>query len=280
MSESAEIPSIPLNSGDRIPLLGLGTWPMIGDECERAVATAIEQGYRLIDTAARYENEEAVGRGVVTSGIDREDCFVVTKLRGSEHGKDKARIAVESSLERLGLDYVDGYLIHWPLPRLDKYVESYATMIELRDAGLIRSVGVSNFKRSHVDRLIAETGVTPALDQIELSPAIARVETRKQLTDLGIVVQSWSPLGLDDDVPQSPVVRRLAETYGRTPGQVILRWHVQQGLVAVPKSADKDRQRENAAVFDFELTVDDFAALGTLDKGEQAAVDSDQHEEF
>ena len=229
-------PTRALADGGGIPLLGLGTWPMDDTEAAVAVAGAIGLGYRLLDTAAKYGNEAGVGRGIRDSGVPREQLYVTTKLRGSEQGAG-TRDALRASLDRLGLDYVDLYLIHWPLPRLDRYVESYEVMLELRQEGLVRSVGVSNFLPEHLDRL----PVPPAVNQIELSPTVARRALVAELDRRGIVPQAYSPLGRGRELAD-PVVTGLAERYGRTPAQVVLRWHVQQGYVAVPKSGDPGRQ--------------------------------------
>jgi 2,5-diketo-D-gluconate reductase A len=273
------IPAKRLNSGAEIPLLGLGTWPMNGDEAANAVATAILMGYRCIDTAAKYDNEASVGHGIAMAGVPRADLFVITKLRGSEQGYDKARTALRQSLDRLALDYVDLYLIHWPLPRLDRYVESYEAMIEMAGEGLIRSVGVSNFKPAHIDRIIAATGVVPAVDQIELSPIVTRKAIRPYLDEHGICIQAWKPL-VRGSVAAEPVVAELASKYDRTPAQIVLRWHVQQGIVAIPKTTNAARQHSNADIFDFELDPTEMEQLSALDRGEAAAVDSDVHEEY
>ena len=278
--EHLPIPTITLNTGHALPLLGLGTWPLNDDEAADAVATALDQGYRLIDTAARYGNEAGVGRGIAAAGLPRAELFVTTKLRGRDHGYAATKAALHRSLEALGLDYVDLFLIHWPLPRLDKYVESYRAILDLVGEGLVRSAGVSNFKRHHLQRLIDETGVAPAVDQIQLSPALPRAEIRAYLAEQGIATQGWSPLGRPEGVPDAPIVAALAAKYGRTPAQIILRWHVQQGISAIPKSADPRRQRENAAVFDFALEAGEIAALATLDVGEAAARNADTHEIF
>lgn len=274
------IPTTLLSSGHPMPLLGLGTWPLDDRASARAVESATGLGYRLVDTASRYENEVGVGQGLAASGVDRAELFVTTKLRGADQGYDATRDALHASLDRLGLDYVDLYLIHWPLPRLDRYVESYRAMIDLAAEGLVRSIGVSNFREHHLDRLIAETSHVPAVNQIQLSPALARTNLRRYLTDRGITVEGWSPLGQEEGVLTEPVIQEIAAAHGRSPGQVVLRWHVQQGIVTIPKSASPERQRSNAEIFDFALTEDDMARIAGLDRGEDAARDSDEHEEF
>lgn len=278
--EQLRIPTIALNTGHALPLLGLGTWPLNDAEAAEAVASALAQGYRLVDTAARYGNEAGVGRGIAAAGLPRAALFVTTKLRGRDHGYRETKDALRRSLEALGLDYVDLFLIHWPLPRVDRYVESYRAILDLAGEGLVRAAGVSNFKRHHLQRLIDETGVVPAVDQIQLSPALPRPAIRAYLADQGIATQAWSPLGRPEGVPEAPLVAQLAAQYGRTPAQIILRWHVQQGISAIPKSADPGRQRENAAVFDFALEAGEVAALAALDVGEAAARDADTHEIF
>lgn len=280
MSQPFAVPTRPLNTGWEIPLLGLGTWPLSDDRAADAVRTGLELGYRLIDTAAAYGNEAGVGRGISDSDVPRSDVVVTTKLRGADHGYEQTKAALHGSLERLGLDYVDIYLIHWPLPQQDKFVESYRAMLAMRGEGLIRSVGVSNFTKAHIERLDRETGVLPAVNQIQLSPAMPRTAMHTYLEKHGIVTQSYSPLGRTEGVHKASVVRELAARLGRTPEQVILRWHVQQELVAIPKSADRERQRANLQVFDFELTPEDLSRLRALDRGERSGVDPDVHEEF
>ncbi len=280
MNQPPTVPTRPLNTGGQIPLIGLGTWPMDDAEATKAVRSALQQGYRLVDTAAKYGNEVGVGRGLRESGVPRSELVVTTKLRGADHGYDATKGALHASLRRLGLDYVDLYLIHWPLPRQDRYLESYRAMLAMRGEGLIRSVGVSNFTKAHIERLDAETGVLPAVNQIQLSPALPRTALHTYLEKHGIVTESYSPLGRDQQVHKAPVVRELAQRYDRTPEQIILRWHVQQELVAIPKSADPERQRANLAVFDFELSPGDMSRLRGPGLGESAAVDSDRHEEF
>jgi 2,5-diketo-D-gluconate reductase A len=280
VNQPITVPTRPLNTGGQIPLIGLGTWPMDDNQAAAAVRSGLRLGYRLVDTAAKYGNEIGVGRGLRESGIPRSEVVVTTKLRGADQGYDTTKAALHASLDRLGLDYVDIYLIHWPLPRLERYLDSYRAMLALRGQGLIRSVGVSNFTKAHIARLDRETGVLPAVNQIQLSPALPRTALRTYLEKHGIVTQSYSPLGRKEGAHQAPVVRELAQRYGRTPEQVILRWHVQQELVAIPKSADPRRQRANLDVFDFALSPEDMSRLRALDRGESAAVDPDRHEEF
>ena len=270
------IPALPLAGGGSIPQLGLGTWPLDDAEVEKAIVVAAEIGYRHVDTAVKYANEVGVGRGLARSGLAREDWFVTTKLDGTYQGDDRAVAGLDDSLARLGLDYVDLLLIHWPLPQRDQYVSTWETFIRLRDAGKARAIGVSNFKPAHIDRLIAETGVTPSVNQIQLSPAIPRREQRAYDSEHGIVTESWSPIGGTGDLLAEPVLARLAEKHGRTPGQIVLRWHVQNGLVAIPKSRNPERMAENLSVFDFELDADDLDALDALDEGPDAGVDSDR----
>jgi len=273
---TTSIPSLPLHDGGSIPQLGLGTWPLDDGEVEQAVVAAAGIGYRHVDTAAKYGNEVGVGRGLAASGVPRDEWFVTTKLDGGYQGDDRAIAGLDASLQRLGLDYVDLLLIHWPLPQRDLYVSTWETFIRLREAGKARAIGVSNFKPAHIDRLIAETGVVPAVNQIQLSPAIPRREQREYDNEHGIVTESWSPIGGSGDLLSEPVLRRLADKHGRTPGQIVLRWHVQNGLVAIPKSRNPQRMAENLAVFDFELDGEDLAQLDTLDEGPDAGVDSDR----
>ena len=273
---TSSIPSFPVGDGVSIPQIGLGTWPLDDAEVEQAVVAAAGIGYRHIDTAVKYGNETGVGRGLARSGVPREEWFVTTKLDGVYQGEDRAVSGLDDSLQRLGLDYVDLLLIHWPLPQRDQFVSTWETFIRLREAGKARAIGVSNFKPAHIDRLIAETGVVPAVNQIQLSPAIPRHEQRAYDAEHGIVTESWSPIGGTGDLLAEPVLGRLADKHGRTPGQIVLRWHVQNGLVAIPKSRNPERMAENIAVFDFELDSDDLDALGTLDEGPDAGVDSDR----
>lgn len=280
MNQPPAVPTRPLNTGWAIPLLGFGTSPMNDAEAATAVRSALELGYRLIDTAARYGNESGVGRGIRESGVPREEVMVTTKLRGADHGYNSTKTALHASLERLGLDYVDLYLIHWPLPKQGKYVESYRAMLSLRAQGLIRSAGVSNFTKAHIEQLDAETGVLPAVNQIQLSPATPRTALRAYLEKYGIATESWSPLGRRESLHEAPLIRELAQRYDKTPEQIILRWHVQHDLVAIPKSSDPERQKSNMAIFDFELSPEDLTRMRALDQGTAAVVDPDEHEEF
>lgn len=250
-----------LNDGTVLPGLGLGTYPMDDAEAERAVAEAVAAGYRLVDSAANYGNEAGTGRGVRASGVPREEIVVTTKLPGRDHGYDETLRSFDASLKRLGLDHVDLYLIHWPLPRLGKYVESWKAMIKLREEGWVRSIGVSNFTAEHIDRLERETGVLPSVDQIEMHPLFPQEELRALLAAKGIAAQSWSPLGRGSDVLGDAAVRKVALAHGRTPAQVVLRWHVQSGAVPLPKSADPQRQRDNLDVFDIHLDPQEMASI-------------------
>lgn len=266
------IPSVQLNDGNSIPQLGYGTWPLRGEDAAVAVSTAIGLGYRHIDSARRYENEEGVGEGIRRSGVPRSEVFVTTKLDGEFQGDDRAIAGLRGSLELLGTDYVDLLLMHWPLPARGEFVSTWRSFEKLQAEGLVRSIGVSNFKPAHLDLLLAETDVVPAVNQIQLSPAIQRQEQRAYGTEHGIVTESWTPI---KGVLGAAVVEEVAEKHGRTPAQVVLRWHVQNGLVAIPKSADPERMAQNIAVFDFELDAGDVAKLDTLDDGPDAGVDSD-----
>lgn len=273
-----EAATITLNSGATLPRIGLGTWPLTGADAERAVVSGIEVGYRHLDTAAAYGNEKPVGAAVNSSGVARSELFVTSKIQGKDENSQDIRGALERSLEELGLDYLDLYLIHWPRPRLDRYIETFTAMLELADEGLIRTVGVSNFKPAHLERLISETGTVPAVNQIQLNTTLARVQTREYHARHGIVTQSWSPLGSDGSLLREPVIVALAEKYGRTPGQIALRWHVQQDIVALPKSVDPQRQAQNLDVFGFALDAAEIDDLTSLDRGEAAAHDADLEE--
>ncbi|GGX32599.1 aldo/keto reductase [Streptomyces chartreusis] len=273
------IPLHTLNDGTTIPAIGLGTWPMDDAQAERAVADALDLGYRLVDTATNYRNETGVGRGVAASGVAREEVVVTTKLPGRHHGYEETLASFEESRRRLDLAYVDLYLIHWPLPRVDKYVDSWRAMIELRESGLVRSIGVSNFTPEHIERLERETGVLPSVNQIELHPLFPQEELRAFHEGKGIVTESWSPLGRGTDLLDDPVVRGIAETLKVTPGQVVLRWHTQLGALPIPKSADRERQRANLDIFGFELDATQMAAVADR-AHRRLGGDPETHEEF
>jgi 2,5-diketo-D-gluconate reductase A len=273
------IPTHTLNDGTTIPALGLGTWPMDDTQAEQAVRTALEAGYRLIDTATNYRNETGVGRGVAGSGVPREEIVVTTKLPGRHHGYEETLASFEESRARLGLDHVDLYLIHWPLPRVDKYVGSWKAVIKLREEGLVRSIGVSNFTAEHIERLEKETGVLPSVNQIELHPFFPQDDLRAFHTGKGIVTESWSPLGRGTALQDDPVVVTVSEALGVTPGQVVLRWHLQLGALPIPKSSDPGRQRENLDVFGFELAPAQMEALADR-AHRRIGGDPETHEEF
>ena len=255
------IPTHTLNDGTRLPAVGLGTWPMSDAEAERAVAEALGLGYRLVDTATNYRNESGVGLGIARGGVPREEIVVTTKLPGRDHGYEETLASFEASRRRLGLEYVDLYLIHWPLPRVDRYVDSWRAMIKLREDGLVRCIGVSNFTPGHIERLEKETGVLPSVNQIELHPLFPQEEMRAFHTAKGIVTESWSPLGRGSDLLDDPALVSIAEDLGVTPGQVVLRWHIQLGAVPIPKSWDPGRQRANLDVFGFELDAGQMRAV-------------------
>jgi 2,5-diketo-D-gluconate reductase A len=269
-------PLITLNDGHTIPQLGLGTWPLDNGQVATAVVHALEAGYRHIDTAVKYGNEEGVGKGLRASGVDRHEVFVTTKLDGQFQGQDRAVAGLEGSLKRMRLDYVDLLLIHWPLPQRDEFISTWKTFERLQAEGKVRSIGVSNFKPAHLERLLAETDVVPAVNQIQLSPAITRAADREFDAKHGIVTESYSPLGGSGaSMLQAPILARLGEKYGKTPAQVVLRWHIEQGLVAIPKSGNPERMRQNLEIFDFALDPQDLAELAALDEGPGAGNDSD-----
>lgn len=269
-------PTVTLPHGAQMPRLGLGTWPMDDAAAEEVVAAAIESGYRLVDTAENYENERGVGRGLKASGVPRDELFVTTKFNKRWHGVDLAAEACERSADRLGVEYIDLLLIHWPNPQQDRYVQAWQGLARLLEGGRLRAIGTSNFKPAHLDRIIAETGVVPDVNQIQLSPTVTRESARAYHARHGIVTQSWSPIGGQrNDVLREPVVVEVAERHGRTPAQVVLRWHMDLGLTAVPKSSDPVRLGQNLHVFDFALSADEVAAISALDQGHAAGADSD-----
>ncbi len=269
-------PTAKLANGVEIPHIGLGTSPMDDRETERAVVFAIEAGFRLIDTAENYHNETGVGRGIRASGIARSDVVIVSKFNAQWHGIEGAQQAFAESAGRLGVEYIDLLLIHWPNPAQNRYVAAYRGMIELLEAGKIRALGLSNFKPAHIDRLIAETGVVPHLNQVQLNPWLPRVAEREYHAAHGIVTEAWSPLGRGGELLEAQPVVQAAQRHGKTPGQVILRWHVQQGVIPIPKSSNPQRLAENLAVFDFALSDDEMGAIATLDRKGEGLWDSDR----
>jgi 2,5-diketo-D-gluconate reductase A len=271
------IPDLILNTGAPIPQLGLGTSPLNDAQAADAVAAAAEAGYRHFDTATRYGNEAGVAEGMRRTGIDRADLFVTTKLDGEFQGGDLAIGGLEAALDRMRLDYVDLLLMHWPLPKRGQFVSTWHTFEKLHSDGRARAIGVSNFKPAHLDTLLAEASIVPAVNQIEINPFVPREEQRAYGAAHGILTASYSPLGGSGaGVLASPVITAIAERIGRTPGQVVLRWHVQNGLVVIPRSKRPERIAENAAVFDFELSDAELAELATLSRGPNAGVDSDR----
>ncbi|MEU7818911.1 aldo/keto reductase [Pseudonocardia sp. NPDC049154] len=273
------VPSLTMLDGREVPAVGFGTYPHAGDDSRTTAISALDAGYRLLDTALRYENEQGVGRAVREYDLPREDILVATKLAGRHHGYDETLKGFQESLDNLGLDYVDLYLIHWPLPRLDKYVDSWKAMIRLREEGLVRSIGVSNFTEAHLRRLVDETGVVPVMNQVEMHPYFPQAALREVHAELGVVTESWSPMGRGELLAE-PTVVRIAEAHGVTPAQAILRWHVQLGVVPIPKSADPERQRTNLDLFGFELSDDEVAALSALEPGRIWDQDPETYEEF
>lgn len=274
------IPMKTLNDGHQLPALGFGTYKLNGEDGINSIVSALESGYRLLDTALNYENEREVGEAIRRSGIPRDEIFVTTKLPGRHHGFDEALQSFEESRANLGLDYVDLYLIHWPLPRIDKYVDTFRAMLKLREDGLVRSVGVSNFTEDYLNRVISETGVTPAVNQIELHPRFPQGHLREFHARHDIVTESWSPLARGNDVREEPVVAAIAAEHGVTPTQVVLRWHVQLGAVPIPKSSSPERQRENFDVFGFELSHAEIASISSLESGRLWDGDPETNEEF
>jgi len=268
-------PTLALSGGTRMPQIALGTWPLDDEQAEKAILSAIEVGYRHVDTAENYQNERGVGRALAACGMPRADLFVTTKINAEWHGVAEAAEGLERNLERLGLDYVDLLLLHWPNPARDRYVHGWEGLIALREQGRARAIGVSNFKPKHLQRIMTETGVTPEVNQIERHPYLIRSAAVAFHAEHGIVTEGWSPLGRDNGLFEDPVVAGIAGEVGRSASQVLLRWAVQQGHAVAVKSKSRERQAENLAVFDFSLTSGQIADLDSLDSGEHKAVDSD-----
>jgi diketogulonate reductase-like aldo/keto reductase len=270
---SSQVPPIVLNNGVEMPQLGFGVWQVPDDEAEKAVATALESGYRSIDTAAIYGNEQGTGRAVAASGVPREDLFVTTKLWNAEQGYDSTLRAFDASLEKLGLEYVDLYLIHWPLPARDRYVDTYKAFEKILADGRARAIGVSNFLPEHLERLTAETSVIPAVNQIELHPHLQQHAAREYHAEQGIATEAWSPLGSGKGLLEVPAIVAIGRKHGRTPAQVVLRWHLQLGNIVIPKSVTPSRIKENIEVFDFQLDDEDLAAISALNEDRRTGPD-------
>jgi 2,5-diketo-D-gluconate reductase A len=268
------VPDVTLNNGVWMPQLGFGVFQVGNDEARAAVATALECGYRSIDTAALYGNEHGVGVAVRASGIPREELFVTTKLWNADHGAGRVLPAFERSLDKLGLDYVDLYLIHWPVPSRDRFVETWEAFQGLYAEGRLRAIGVSNFTPPQLTRLLEETAVVPAVNQVELHPGFQQPELRAFHREHGIATEAWSPLGQGAALTH-PVITRLAERHEKTPAQVVLRWHLDLGNVVIPKSVTPGRIRENFSVFDFALTAEDARQIAGLESGHRIGPDPD-----
>jgi 2,5-diketo-D-gluconate reductase A len=275
MSSSTEsVRRIPLAEDVEIPQLGFGVFQVPPEDTADVVGRALATGYRHIDTAAAYGNEAGVGEAIRASGLDRDEVFVTTKCFNSDHGYEEAGRALRASLERLGMESVDLYLIHWPVPSRDRYVDTWKAFVDARSEGLVRSIGVSNFQPDHLDRLVEETGVTPSVNQVELHPRLQQPGLRRKHAELGIVTEAWSPLA-QGEVLDDPAITEIAEAHGRTPGQVVIRWHLQIGNVVIPKSVTPERIRQNFEVLDFELSDEQMAAIEALDAGERTGPDPD-----
>lgn len=280
------IPQYTLNDGLQVPAIGFGTYSLKGEEGVKSIVSAMDAGYRLIDTAYNYENEATVGKAIKQSSVPREELLISSKLPGRYHAYDKALVAIQESLYRADLDYYDLYLIHWPNPKKDMYVEAWQALIEAKKRGYIRSIGVSNFLPEHSERLMKETGVAPSLNQIELHPFFDQTDQREQDAKYGIVNESWSPIGRGNDAVQDIVkddkILRIAEAHGKTPTQIILRWHIQLGSIPIPKASSLQHQQENIDIFDFELNAEEMQVISSFSRPDGRLWDQDpsEYEEF
>jgi 2,5-diketo-D-gluconate reductase A len=273
-TSTTRIPTVTLSDGELIPQLGFGVFQVPPKETTEAVTRALAAGYRHIDTAAAYRNEAGVGQAIHASGLERDEVFVTTKCFNDNHGHEEAKRALKASLHQLEMEHVDLYLIHWPVPSQDKYVETWQGFIELQQEGLVRSIGVSNFQAAHLERIIRETGVKPTVNQVELHPRFQQVGLRREHQELGIVTEAWSPLA-QGRVLDDPTITAIAEAHRKTPGQVVIRWHLQLGNVVIPKSVTPERIIENFDVIDFTLSANEMAAIDQLDAGERTGPDPD-----
>jgi 2,5-diketo-D-gluconate reductase A len=263
------VPEITLNDGTSIPQLGLGTYRLDDETAHRVVAEALEIGYRHIDTATIYKNEKGVGRAIRESGIPRDDLYITTKLWNGD--QPKARDAISSSLDRLGLEHVDLYLIHWPAPERGTYIDAWRSLEQFKADGWATSIGVSNFLVEHLDALAAVSSTVPVLNQVELHPLLQQVELRAELAKRGIATESWGPLGHGsvDLAVEAPILNGIAEAHGKSVAQVVLRWHIQEGLIVFPKTSHKERLLDNISLFDFELSADDMAGIRGCDRDQR-----------
>ncbi|MBZ9535065.1 aldo/keto reductase [Cytobacillus oceanisediminis] len=279
---STTIPQITLNDGLVIPAIGLGTYNLRGASGVQAITSAIDTGYRLLDSAFNYENEGALGEAVRRSTVSREQLFITSKLPGRHHQYDKALYTIQESLYRTKLDYYDLFLIHWPNPKTDLYVEAWQALIDAKKWGLIRSIGVCNFLPEHLERLKKETGVLPSINQVELHPFFSQKEQLAYDKENGIVTESWSPLGRANNVLENETIQQIAEAHGKSISQVILRWHTQLGALPIPKSSSPQRQRENIEIFDFTLTEEEMNKISSLTRADGRIADQDPavYEEF
>lgn len=277
-----KIPLITLNNGHLRPAIGMGTYQIRGGEGFNQLQAAIADGYRLFDSSTNYDNEGIVGKAIRHSGIPRSEFFISSKLPGKYHAYDEALTSIQESLARMGLDYFDAFLIHWPLPKRGKYVEAWKALVTAQKLGLIRTIGVSNFEPEHLDTIIEETGVTPALNQIEIHPYWVQERMVAENEKRGIQTEAWSPLGRGSAALKEPVIQTLAEKYQKSTGQIILRWHIDRGILPLPKSRNLAHQRENLAIFDFSLTPDEVKQINGLNKenGRIEGQDPNEYEEF
>jgi 2,5-diketo-D-gluconate reductase A len=268
-----DVPTVSLANGVEMPVLGFGTWPLDDREAERMVVAALDAGYRLFDTAEEYGNERGVGRAIRSSGLDPTELFVTTKFNRRWHGVEEVRQAWANSVERLGLDRVDLLLIHWPNPQHGRYVDAWRGMLRLLEDGMVRAIGVSNFTAAHLQRLLDETGVAPHVNQVQLNPRLPRPDERRFHEAHAIVTESWAPIGSGRDLLREPVIEEIARERGKTPAQVVLAWHLQLGIVAIPRTSNPSRLPENLDVFDVELSHADLDRLATLDRHGAGALD-------
>jgi 2,5-diketo-D-gluconate reductase A len=273
-TSTSKVPTVRLNDGEEIPQLGFGVFQVPPADTAEVVTQALQAGYRHIDTAAAYQNEAAVGQAIHAAGLERDDVYITTKCFNDDHGYDQAKRALRASLDRLEMQHVDLYLIHWPVPAHDKYVETWQALIDLQRDGLARSIGVSNFQSPHLERIIEETGVTPAVNQVELHPLFQQQGLRREHSDRGIATEAWSPLA-QGQVLDDPVIGEIAEAHDKTPGQVVIRWHLDLGNIVIPKSVTPERIAENFDVFDFGLSAQEIETIEELDAGERIGPDPD-----